>query len=145
MTCRLQQPQIAKDSKRDKELSIVLKSIQHGHWPTDTTVDLGPFRKRLTELSVLDGCILWGSRVVIPSVVRKSLLQELHTTHLGMSKMKSLARSYIWWPGLDSQIEELCRACVECVAATEPTKGTRSSMDDPSATMAKSSCGSCIF
>ena len=109
--------QIAKDSKRDKELSIVLKSIQHGHWPTDTTVDLGPFRKRLTELSVLDGCILWGSRVVIPSVFRKSLLQELHTTHLGMSKMKSLARSYIWWPGLDSQIEELCRACVECVAA----------------------------
>ena len=109
--------QIAKESKCDKELSIVLKSIQQGHWPTDTTVDLGPFCKCHTELSVVDGCILWGSRVVIPSVFRRSLLQELHTTHLGMSRMKSLARSYIWWPGLDSQIEELCRACVECVAA----------------------------
>ena len=30
--------------------------------------------------------------------------------------MKSLARSYFWWPGLDSQIEEVCRACVECCA-----------------------------
>ena len=57
--------QIAKESKRDKELSIVLKSI---HWPSDTTVDLTPFRKRYTELSVLDGCILWGSTCSIPPV-----------------------------------------------------------------------------
>ena len=109
--------QIAKESKRDKELSIVLKSIQHGHWPSDTAVALSPFRKRYTELSVLDGCILWGSRIVIPSAFHQSLLQELHTTHLGMSRMKSLARSYVWWPGLDAQIEEVCRACIECCAA----------------------------
>ena len=108
---------IGKEPKRDKELSIVLKSIQHGHWPSDTTVDLTPFRKRYMELSVLDGCILWGSRVVIPAAFRQSLLQELHTTHLGISRMKSLTRSYVWWPGLDLQIEEVCCACVECCAA----------------------------
>ena len=87
--------QVAKESKHDKELSIVLKSIQNGHWATDTTMELGPFRKCHTELSVLDGCILWGSRVVIPSMFHQSLLQELHTAHLGMSRIKSLARSYI--------------------------------------------------
>ena len=88
--------QIAKESKCDKELSIVLKSIQHGYWPSDTAVDLSPFRKCYTELSILDGCILWGSRVVIPSAFRHSLLQELHTSNLGMSMMKSFARSYFW-------------------------------------------------
>ena len=31
--------------------------------------------------------------------------------------MKSLTCSYVWWPGLDAQIEEVCRACVECYAA----------------------------
>ena len=108
--------QIAKESKCDKELSIVLKSFQHGHWPSDTAVDLSPFRKRYTELSILDGCILWGSRVVIPSAFSRLLLQELQTSYLGMSRMKSLARNYFWWPGLDSQIEEVCRACVECCA-----------------------------
>ena len=109
--------QIAKESKRDKELSIVLKSIQHGHWPSDTAVTLSPFRKRYTELSVLDGCNLWGSRAVIPSAFCQSLLQELHTTYFGMRRMKSLARSYVWWPGLDAQIEKVCRACVGCCAA----------------------------
>ena len=55
--------------------------------------------------------------MVIPSALRQSLLQELYTTHLGMSRMKSLAHSYVWWPGLDVQIEEVCCACVECCAA----------------------------
>ena len=110
--------QIAKESKCDKELPIVLKSIQHGHWPSDTAVDISPFRKCYTELSILDGCILWGSRVVIPSAFCHLLLQELLPSHLGMSRMKSLACSYFWWPGLDSQIEEVCRACVECCAVT---------------------------
>ncbi|XP_022788250.1 uncharacterized protein K02A2.6-like [Stylophora pistillata] len=28
--------------------------------------------------------------------------------------MKGLARSYFWWPGLDSQIESTCRTCEGC-------------------------------
>ena len=38
--------QIAKESLRDSQLSIVMKAIQHGHWPTDSTVDINPFYKR---------------------------------------------------------------------------------------------------
>ena len=110
--------QIAKESLHDSQLSIVMKAIQHGRWPTDSTVDVNPFYMRRHELSIVDGCILWGTRVIIPRIFHKPLLTELHCSHLGMGRMKSLARSYFWWPHLDSEIEELSRNCVECSAAS---------------------------
>lgn len=57
---------------------------------------------------------MWGHRIIIPKKFRKHVLRKLHETHMGMTKMKSLARSYIWWPGIDEAIEAECRACVTC-------------------------------
>ena len=37
--------------------------------------------------------------------------------------MKSLARSYLWWPHLDSQIEDACHNCAECsITSRNPPK-----------------------
>ena len=42
---------------------------------------------------------------MIPPEGRQPLLEELHNTHLGVSKMKALARSYILWSGMDGDIK----------------------------------------
>jgi len=54
---------------------------------------------------------LWGSRVVVPENDRQPVLQELHSVHPGMTKMKALARIYVWWPGLEADIEESVHEC----------------------------------
>ena len=33
-----------------------------------------------------------------------------------ISRLKSVARSYIWWPGLDKAIEEVVKSCISCQA-----------------------------
>ena len=57
---------------------------------------------------------MWGSRVVVPPRGRGILLDELHSGHPGASRMKSLARSYVWWPKCDADIEEMVQKCVAC-------------------------------
>ena len=54
---------------------------------------------------------MWGSRVVIPPKHQAQLLAELHEGHLGIVKMKALARSYMWWPGMDKATEEVAKGC----------------------------------
>ena len=87
--------------------------IQQG-WHFTNDSDFKPYLRRKDELSVYDGCILWGSRVAVPPPGRVKVTQELHEGHPGVNRMKALARSFVWWPQLDSDLESLVQSCEEC-------------------------------
>jgi hypothetical protein len=101
-------------TRRDPHLSLAVRCCMTACWPEETPDWLLPFRRREKELSVHDGCLLWGSRVVIPSVGRQRMLDNLHLGHPGASRMKALARSNIWWPNMDREIEEKSASCIRC-------------------------------
>ena len=90
--------QIKPWTDHDPLLSRVHKMLLHGWRATDDQT-MKPFQQRRDEFSVQDECILWGSRVVIPPPGRPKVIDKLHAGHPGISWMKSLARSYVWWSG----------------------------------------------
>ena len=91
---------------RDPVLSQVLQFFLHGRPMAVDEEALKPYFPRREELSVHAGFLLWGSRVVIPPEGREEVLNILHESHPGIARMKSLARSYVWWPKMDSRLEE---------------------------------------
>ncbi|XP_065182448.1 uncharacterized protein K02A2.6-like [Sycon ciliatum] len=106
---------IAQWTSKDPVLSLVLKYVQEG-WPDNIPVDYQAYSCRRNELSVVSGCLLLGSRVIIPPRGREPLLEELHEGHPGITRMKALARSYIWWPSIDDEIELKVKSCQPCQA-----------------------------
>ena len=101
-------------TKEDPVLSKVKGLLINGWKGDDGSQDLRPCRQRQEELSLQDNCILWGCRVIIPKPGQRFILEELHSGHQGISKMKSLARSFVWWPKLDADIEEKAKSCQVC-------------------------------
>lgn len=104
--------QIRQWTDQDPVLSRVRNLVQSG-WPAKSPDQLiTPYFKVRSELSIQDGCILRGSRVIIPLKGQPTMLQSLHEGHPGENRIKSLARGYVWWPGLDSDLEETVGSCV---------------------------------
>ena len=105
--------EIARWTQRDPLMSTVFRHIADG-WPTSPTEELRPYWTKRLELTTFAGCILWSGRVVVPPQGRKKVLIDLHGGHPGVSRMKALSRSLVWWPGLDSDIEKIVKACAPC-------------------------------
>ena len=87
----------------DPVLSRVHQFILQG-WPSVSEDVFIPYERRKHELSIQDSCILWGYRVVIPPAGTEAILDFIHEGHSGISKMKSRARSFMWWPNMDKEI-----------------------------------------
>ena len=107
---------IRQESKKDPVISSVMRYVREG-WPqknVEINNDVKTFRKLSDSLSVYHGCLLHGARVVIPQALQSQILDLLHTGHFGMERMKQLARTAVYWPGIDSDIELASRRCISC-------------------------------
>ena len=102
--------QICKWTEQDPLLSRVRKFITQG-WPKKADLSMKMYQSKKLELSVQDGCLLWGSRIIIPKPGRAALLHEDLT---GVSKMKGLTPSYVWWPNIDANLESEVKQCNQC-------------------------------
>jgi hypothetical protein len=112
---RLQE--VREETKSDPTLQRLTSLLKSPRWPENRSKlnpDLRPYFDFLNELSVVDGIIFKGERVVIPESMRREMLGIIHESHLGMVKCKQLARDVLYWPGLNKQIEDVVSRCATC-------------------------------
>ena len=65
------------------------------------------------ELSVINGTIYKGHRIVIPKLMPQDILENLQS-HMGISKTKATAKETVYWPNINHHIEMLIKKCEVC-------------------------------
>ena len=111
---RLQQ--FKDETNADVTLQTLLKFIQNG-WPNNRNQipeTIRPYYTHRQDLTYSNGIIFKDVRIVVPKSLRNDMKHLLHTGHLGIVKIKNRARDIIYWPGINSDIENIVNSCEIC-------------------------------
>lgn len=107
---------IQEGTKEDREIQEVLGSLAEGE-----VQDLPlSYRVIANELCELEGVLLRGDRIVVPDLLRNNVLTTAHDGHPGTTMMKNHLRSHVWWPKMDTQVEQFVKRCRGCTLVGVP-------------------------
>ena len=84
---------------------------EKSHLPTP----LKAYWQERGDLTVQQGLLMKGNRLVIPVSMRLDVLDKLHEGHQGITKCRERAKTSVWWPGLRKQLEELVNNYSTCI------------------------------
>ena len=90
--------EIKRKTLEDLTMMLLSRFISNG-WPThkkDVPEEVKVFWSYREELSLINGIVFKGKRIVVPESVRKNILQQLHQSHMGAERTKLKARSTIF-------------------------------------------------
>ncbi|XP_005106177.1 uncharacterized protein K02A2.6-like [Aplysia californica] len=104
---------LERETSKDPAHTKVIQHLQ-GNWPKNFSDQLKPFYVLRDSLSLANGCIFHSHRVVIPKTMQSQVLQILHLGHFGMQRIEQLARTAVYWPSIDADIENVARHCTAC-------------------------------
>ena len=107
---------LAKETEKDETLVALKNTIIKG-WPEKRDkcpMNLRNFWNYRGELSILDGLILKGTRIVIPNDCQNDVLEKLHEGHFGVDHTKLCARDSVYWLHINRNIETLIKSCEKC-------------------------------
>ena len=107
---------IRSETSEDEALQQLRSTIQHG-WPEtkDTVPNLVlPYFNIRDELSIHDGLVYRGERIVIPVSLRSQMKKIIHNSHLGIESCLRRARDCLYWPGMNAEIKDFVSSCEAC-------------------------------
>ena len=91
---------ICEETSKDPTLTLL-------RWPNDHRMlpqELHTFWNNREDLSMETGLITKEARLLIPSTLRKKVLEQIHNGHLDIEKCMLKARDPVFWPGISNDI-----------------------------------------
>ena len=111
---RLQQ--IQRLTASDSQLQTLRTTILTG-WPNvkdNAPLNVRDFWNIREELTIQNGIIYKGHRVVVPKQMRPEILGRIHLSHLGAESCLRKARDIVYWPHMNTDIKEEVGKCAVC-------------------------------
>ncbi|MEL6802274.1 MAG: reverse transcriptase domain-containing protein, partial [Bacteroidota bacterium] len=111
-------------TESDSDMIKLKSAIMNGFPQTQHLTDhaIRGFFNGREHLWIEDGIVLFKQRIVVPRALRDTVLKALHAAHQGTNGMRARASTCVYWPGINSAIEQVRKNCAFCnsIAPSQP-------------------------
>ena len=124
---------IHEETCKDPTLTL-LKHYIHMEWPNECRIlpqELHTFWNYREDLSMENRSVTKGARLLIPSTLRRKVMEQIHDGYLGIEKCMLKARESVFWPGISNDICETVEKCGICHASSKAAKPVGNVSDVP--------------
>ena len=108
--------QIKQCTLADPTLQTLMNTVTTG-WPVskeDVPPCIREYWNYKEELTVQDGVLYKGMKVIVPISMRPQMIARVHSSHLGPDACVRRARDVLFWPSMSGQIKEQVQNCEVC-------------------------------
>ena len=92
------------------------------------------------ELSIDGDFLTKGERVVIPPSCRDNIMADLHGSHASINKAMDLARTCVYWPGMEADVTDYIKWCLTCIECSNLPVEMLKPHEVPPWTLGKNRC-----
>ena len=106
-----------RSSTRDDDVLQQLKEVIQIGWPEEKQelpAVLAPYFSFRDEMSIYDGLIFKGERLLIPKQMPPKMKERLHSSHIGANGCLRRARECMYWPSMTAELKEYISQCETC-------------------------------
>ena len=96
---------------------LELKNVIANGWPehkSELSPNIAQYFNYRDELTIENGIIFRGQRIIIPKSLRADMKMKVHVGHTGINSCLRRARTYIFWPGMSDEIRQFVEKCPTC-------------------------------
>ncbi|RLJ22758.1 hypothetical protein DJ031_00290, partial [bacterium endosymbiont of Escarpia laminata] len=103
----------------DEETQALIKIIRQG-WPArrECPQAASPYYDERSSLVEAEGLAFRDEQLVVPRSLRKDMLQQIHSSHIGTGGCVRRAREVLYWPGMSADVRYYVSRCSTCQTFT---------------------------
>ena len=99
----------------DNETLALIKIIRQG-WPAKVCCPpaVFPYYDERSCLIEAEGLVYRGEQLVVPRSLRKDVLMQIHSSHIGVGGCVRRAREVLYWSGMNADVKDYVARCSTC-------------------------------
>ena len=116
--------QIHEETRKDLMLKLLMHYISNG-WPHEQKQlpwELHTYWNYWEDMSIKNGIVTKGHRILIPSMLWRKALQQIHEGHQGVEKCMLKVWESVFWPQISDNICKAVERCGTCQSSSRAAK-----------------------